>query len=118
MSITAPKGPHGALGRQIANDLGLDTTDEELEFAESSDDEDVYTVVLSVRARSQEEADRKCVEAMSRDEKDNFFWYRKFNLFFLSTLASNASCQLHIFGFNRDTAGMNRQKLRILEESD
>ena len=69
MSITAPKGPHGALGRQIANDLGLDTTDEELEFAESSDDEDVYTVVLSVRARSQEEAYCKCAEAMSRVEK-------------------------------------------------
>ena len=69
MSITAPKGPHGALGRQIANDLGLDTTDEELEFAESSDDEEVFTVVLCVRARSQEEADRKCAEAMSRVEK-------------------------------------------------
>jgi hypothetical protein len=72
MSITAPKGPHGALGRQIAKDLGLElleTTDEEFEFAESSDDEDIFTVVLSVRARSQDEADRKCAEAMSRVEK-------------------------------------------------
>ena len=76
MSITAPKGPHGALGRQIANDLGLELlemTYEEHEFAESSDDEDVYTVVLCVRAKSQEEADRKCAEAMSRDEKKYFF---------------------------------------------
>ena len=75
MSITAPKGPHGALGRQIANDLGLDTTDEELEFAESSDDEEVFTVVLCVRARSQEEADRKCADAMSRVEKKCLFFY-------------------------------------------
>ena len=72
MSITAPKGHCGLLGRCIAKDLGLELlemTDDELEFAESSDDEDIFTVVLSIRAKSQDEADRKCAEAMSRDEK-------------------------------------------------